>query len=196
MGYSKNTFALLQQIYNQNGQPIEGLFNDANRDGKINTSDVDNDKRSDPDWFLGFSTDFSYKKISMGFVLRASFDNYVYNQNYATDGSLSDVIGSNYISNVTTSYLASGFKGGNALQFLSNYYLQNASFLKMDNLHFGYDFGKPFRNSSATLRLTIGIQNVFVITKYTGVDPEVSNGIDNNQYPRPRTFSIGLNLNL
>lgn len=194
VGYSKNTFNLYQQIYNANtGVPIEGLFNDVNRDGTINSSDLVKDKRADPDVFLGFSSNISYKRWNLGFVLRASFDNYVYNQFYATDGSLSNILGGSVISNVSTNYLATGFKGNTTTEFLSNYFLQNASFLKMDNLNIGYDFGKVFKGTGA-LRASIIVQNVFTITKYTGIDPEVGSGIDNNTYPRPRIFSLGFNL--
>ncbi len=196
VGYSKNTFNLYQQIYDsKTGLPIEGLFNDVNRDGIINSSDAVKDKRADPNLFLGFSTNVSYKRWSAGFVLRASFNNYVYDQFLATDGSLSNIIGGSVISNVSTSYLTTKFQGNTTTQFLSNYFLQNASFLKMDNFNIGYDFGKVIKNIGS-LRATFNIQNVFVITKYTGIDPEVSSGIDNNNYPRPRIFSLGLNLNL
>ncbi len=194
VGYSKNTFNLYQQVYDsKSGLPIEGLFNDVNRDGIINSSDAVKSRRSDPDVFLGFSTNVSYKKWSAGFVLRASFDNYVYDQFLATDGSLSNVLGGSVISNVSTSYLQTKFRGNTTTQFLSDYYLYNASFLKMDNFNIGYNFGKIF-SSRATLRGNIIVQNVFVITKYPGIDPEVSSGIDGNPYPRPRIFSLGLNL--
>ena len=194
VGYAKNTFNLYQQIYDlKTGLPIEGLFNDVNRDGIINSSDAVKNRHSDPDVFLGFSTNVSYQKWSAGFVVRASFDNYVYDQFLATDGSLSNVLGGSVISNVSTNYLKTHFQGNTTTQFLSNYYLYNASFLKMDNINVGYDFGKVFNNKT-TLRGSIIVQNVFVITKYPGLDPEISSGIDGNTYPRPRTYSLGLNL--
>ncbi|HET6254446.1 MAG TPA: SusC/RagA family TonB-linked outer membrane protein [Puia sp.] len=194
VGYAKNTFNLYQQIYDQKtGLPIEGLFNDVNRDGIINSSDAVKGRHSDPDVFLGFSTNVSYRKWTAGFVVRASFDNYVYDQFLATDGSLSNVLGGSVISNVSTDYLKTHFLGNTTTQFLSDYYLYNASFLKMDNLNVGYNFGRVFNNRS-TLRGSIIVQNVFVITKYPGIDPEISSGIDGNTYPRPRTYSLGLNL--
>jgi TonB-dependent starch-binding outer membrane protein SusC len=193
VGYAKNTFNLYQQIYDKSGHPIEGLFNDVNRDGIINSSDAVKSRHSDPDVFLGFSTNVSYRKWSAGFVVRASFGNYVYDQFLATDGSLSNVLGGSVISNVSTDYLKTHFQGNTTTQFLSDYYLYNASFLKMDNFNIGYDFGKVFNNRS-TLRGSIIVQNVFVITKYPGLDPEISSGIDGNTYPRPRTYSLGLNL--
>jgi iron complex outermembrane receptor protein len=126
-------------------------------------------------------------------VVRASFDNYVYDQFLATDGSLSNVLGGSVISNVSTDYLKTHFLGNTTTQFLSDYYLYNASFLKMDNFNIGYNFGKVF-NGKSTLRGSIIVQNVFVITKYPGIDPEISSGIDGNTYPRPRIYSLGLNL--
>lgn len=194
VGYSKNTFNLYQQVYDQGGYPIEGLFEDVNRDGIINSSDAVKDKRSDPDWFLGFSTNVVYKRWNAGFVLRASFDNYVYDQFLFSNGNLNDILGGTVISNASTTYLQTFFKGNTSTQFLSNYYLYNGSFLKMDNCNIGYNFGKVF-NSKANLRANVNVQNVFVITKYPGIDPEQSSGIDGNPYPRPRIFSLGLNLN-
>ncbi len=195
VGYANNTFNLYQQIYDQkSGLPVEGLFNDVNRDGIINSSDAVKSRSASPDVFLGFSTSVAYRNWNAGFTLRASFDNYVYDQFLATDGSLSNVLGGSVISNVSTDYLKTGFKGNTTTQFLSDYYLYNASFLKMDNFNVGYNFGKVF-NKRATLRGSIIVQNVFVITKYPGIDPEVSSGIDANTYPRPRIYSLGLNLN-
>jgi TonB-linked SusC/RagA family outer membrane protein len=194
VGYAKNTFNLYQQVYDsKNGLPIEGLFNDVNRDGIINSDDAVKSKSSDPDLFLGFSTNVSWRKWSAGFVVRASFGNYVYDQFLATDGSLSNVLGGSVISNVSTDYLKTHFLGNTTTQFLSDYYLYNASFLKMDNFNIGYNFGKVF-NGKSTLRGSIIVQNVFVITKYPGIDPEISSGIDGNTYPRPRIYSLGLNL--
>jgi TonB-dependent starch-binding outer membrane protein SusC len=196
VGYAINTFNLYQQIYGANGQPIEGLFNDVNRDGIINSSDAVKDHDPNADVIMGFSTNLTYKKWSAGFVLRSSINNYVYDQYLATNASLNDIIGGTVLSNVSTNYLQTQFKGNTTTQFLSDYYLYNASFLKMDNCNISYNFGKVF-HSSTTLRGSLICQNVFVITKYPGIDPEVSNGpgIDNNNYPRPRIFSLGLNLN-
>jgi iron complex outermembrane receptor protein len=194
VGYAINTFNFYQQIYGPDGKPIEGLFNDVNRDGIINSSDLVKDHRADPDVFLGFSTNLTYKAWSAGFVLRASFNNYVYDQYLATNASLNDINGGTVLSNVSTNYLQTGFKGNTTTQFLSDYYLYNASFLKMDNCNVSYNFGKIF-HSNTTLRGSIIVQNVFVITKYPGLDPEVVGGIDGNTYPRPRIFSLGLNLN-
>ena len=106
---------------------------------------------------------------------------------------LNQYLGAQATGNASTNYLTTLFKGNTDQQLLSDYYIQNASFLKMDNVNVGYNFGRIIHNQ-ASLRLNINVQNVFVITKYKGLDPEVSNGVDNNFYPRPRIFALGLNL--
>jgi len=192
-GGSKNTFYLYHQIYDKEGNPIEGLFEDVNRDGIINENDKYKGKRADPNVFLGFSTNLTSGKWNAGFVMRSSLNNYVYNNVYSNNGRLNQVLGAQVTGNASANYLETKFLGNTDQQPLSNYYLQNASFLRMDNLNIGYNFGRV-ANNRAALRASVGIQNVFVITKYTGLDPERSNGIDNNIYPRPRIYSLGLNL--
>lgn len=195
VGDSKNTFYLYHQVYDEKtGLPIEGLFEDVNRDGIINEDDKYKGKHADPNMFLGFSTNVTYKNWSAGFVLRASFNNYVYNNIYSNNGRLNQVIGGPVLYNVSGNYLTTQFKGTTDQQLLSDYYIENASFLKMDNFNVGYDVGKILRNK-AGLRLNATVQNVFVITKYSGIDPEISTGVDNNFYPRPRIYALGLNLN-
>ncbi len=194
VGTSKNTFYLYHQIYDpKTGNPIEGLFEDTNRDGIINEDDKYKGKRADPDFFLGFSTNLTYKKWNAGFVLRASFDNYVYNNIFSANGRLNTILGAQAIGNASSNYLTTLFKGTTDQQLLSDYYIQNASFLRMDNLNVGYNVGRIIHNQAA-LRLNLSVQNVFVITKYQGLDPEISNGVDNNFYPRPRVFALGVNV--
>ncbi|WP_461449663.1 hypothetical protein [Mucilaginibacter sp.] len=119
--------------------------------------------------------------------------NYVYNNIASSTGIQTNFLnGLGIIENGSTNVLKSGFTSA---QYLSDYYLENASFFRMDNTHIGYNFGKVFKNTG-DLKITGNVQNVFVITKYTGVDPESTTGIDNNQYPRPRTYTLGLNLTL
>lgn len=194
VGSSKNTFYLYHQIYDEKtGKPIEGLFEDTNRDGIINEDDKYKGKKADPNVFLGFSTNLAYKKWNAGFVLRASFNNYVYNNIFSANGRLNTILGAQAIGNASANYLTTLFKGSTDQQLLSDYYIQNASFLRMDNVNVGYNVGKIIHNQ-ATLRLNLSVQNVFVITKYEGLDPEINNGVDNNFYPRPRVFALGLNL--
>jgi iron complex outermembrane receptor protein len=193
VGTSRSTFYLYHQIYDQNGKPIEGLFEDVNRDGIINDNDKYKGKRADPNLFLGFSANATYGKLSGGFTLRSSFNNYVYNNVFSNNGRLNQILGAEVTGNASAHYLTTGFAGNSDLQGLSDYYLENASFLRMDNFNIGYNFGK-LKNGNTSLRANLSAQNVFVITKYSGLDPEVGNGVDNNLYPRPRTFSLGLNL--
>lgn len=192
VGGSKNTFNLYHQIY-QNGKPVEGLFEDVNRDGIINEDDKYKGKRADPNLFFGFSTSATWKKWNAGFVLRSSFNNYIYNNIYSNNGRLNQILNAYVLGNASRNYLETQFTGGTEQQPLSDYYIQNASFLKMDNLNLGYNFGQIMKQK-ATLRLNLSVQNVFTITKYTGLDPEISNGVDNNFYPRPRIISLGIGL--
>jgi len=193
VGGSKNTFYLYKQVYDKSGNPVEGLFVDKNGDGIINQKDLYKGKSSVPKVFMGFSTSIAYKKWSAGFVLRASVDNYVYNNASSQGGTLNQILGNSVLYNGSTNYLTTKFTGGNGQQLLSDYYIQNASFIRMDNLNIGYNLGGIYHNK-ANLRLNATVQNVFVITKYTGLDPEIGSGIDNNFYPRPRIFALGLNL--
>lgn len=206
VGSPKNTFYLYKQVYDNTGKPVEGIFVDKNEDGIINQSDLYKSKAADPKLYLGFSTGVTYKKWNAGCVLRASVGNYVYNNAFSQTGALSQIIGNTVLYNASTNYLNSGFKGGNGQTILSDYYIENASFLRMDNLTVGYNVGSIYRHK-VNMRISANVQNVFVITKYKGLDPEIgpgapttanatpgNTGIDNNFYPRPRIFSLGLNL--
>ena len=200
VGYSKSTFYLYRQVYGTGGAPIEGVFVDKNGDGIINQHDLYRSKSADPKVFLGFSTNVSYKKWSAGMVLRSSLGNYVYSNSFSAGGVLNQITGNSVLYNASTNYLATQFKGGNAQTLLSDYYIQNGSFLRMDNINIGYNLGK-IAHTRTNLRLNATVQNVFVITKYNGgLDPEIAAGtsnnpgIDNSLYPRPRTYSLGVNL--
>jgi iron complex outermembrane receptor protein len=206
VGYAKNTFYLYQQVYDKAGKPIEGVFVDKNKDGIINQNDLYRSKSADPKVLFGFNTGVTWRKWNASTVLRASFGNYVYNNIYSQTGTLNQIIGNSVIYNASSNYLSTQFKGSNAQTLLSDYYIENGSFLRMDNLTVGYNLGRIYRDKT-TLRINATVQNVFVITKYKGLDPEIgpgapstinptpnSPGIDNNLYPRPRVFSLGLNL--
>ncbi|MES2776434.1 MAG: TonB-dependent receptor [Bacteroidota bacterium] len=193
VGYSRNTFNLYRQIYDEvTGKPMEGFFNDVNRDGILNQSDLVKNKSAMPKVFMGFSSNATYKRWSAGFVTRASIGNYVYNNTISQAGTQNQILGNSVITNGSPEYLKTGFVG-NSLQLLSDYFITNASFLRMDNLNIGYDLGRVYHDKVG-LRLNASVQNVFVITKYKGLDPEISSGVDNNLYPRPRVFALGVNL--
>jgi iron complex outermembrane receptor protein len=193
VGAAKNSFYTYQQVYGSNGKPLEGVYVDQNGDGTIDSHDLVINHSPAPLEYFGFNSDFRYKKWSIGFAARANFGNYVYNNVASSTGIETNFLnGLGIIENGSNSVLKSGFTSA---QYLSDYYLENASFFRMDNTHIGYNFGKVFKNTG-DLKITGNVQNVFIITKYTGVDPESTTGIDNNSYPRPRTYTLGLNLTL
>lgn len=193
VGFPRSSFYVYKQVYDGNGKPIDGLFEDLNRDGIINTDDRYRYKNPAPEMFFGFSTNVNYKKWSAGFVLRASLNNYVYNNINAVNGTRNAIFGNGYLNNGYSDLLNTGFTGTKAGFSLSDYFIENASFLRMDNFNLGYDMGKVLRGK-ANMRLNFNIQNAFVITKYNGLDPEIQGGVDNNFYPRPRTFVLGANF--
>lgn len=205
-GAPRNSFYVYQQVYGTNGKPIDGVFVDRNGDGIINNQDLYKDHSPDPKQILGLSSDFRYKKWMLGFVARANLGNYAYNNVAASTGIQRNILNPlGIINNGSSDVLASGLTGNGSNDLLSDYYIQNASFLRMDNIHLGYNFGSIF-NGAATLKITASVQNVFVITDYKGLDPEftytgtgafsASAGVDNNIYPRPRTYMLGLNLSI
>lgn len=195
VGFQRGAFFVFKQVYDQAGLPIDGLFADLNRDGSINEKDLYQYKGNNPEFFFGASSNLTYKKWNAGFVLRANVGNYMYNNVASSSGTLRNFLNPvGYINNGSRDYLTTGFSGNGSNYYLSDYYVQNASFLRMDNINIGYNVGKLF-NNKANLRINANVQNAFIITKYKGLDPEVNGGIDNNFYPRPRTFVLGLNLN-
>src|SRR5260221_1620564 len=194
VGYPKSSFYVYQQVYDKSGKPIEGLFEDRNRDGLINVDDLYRYKAPDPDVFLGAYSNASWKKWNAGFSLRANFGNYMYNNRFSNTGVQRNIIDPlGFLANGSTNLLETNFTGNGDKYLLSDYYIQNASFLRRDNINVGYSAGDIVRKNT-NLRIGANIQNVFTVTKYKGVDPEVSGGIDNNFYPRPRIFVINLNL--
>jgi TonB-dependent starch-binding outer membrane protein SusC len=194
VGYAPFIFNVYQQVYDKkNGNLIEGLYNDRNRDGSVSAADQYYYKKPAPDVLLGINTQLSYNKWSLGLAAHGSLGNYLYNNFNSNSGVLRSIKNPvNFIGNASTNYLQTGFINN---QYLSDYYIENASYLRLDNINIGYNAGKVFGNK-ASLRLTASVQNVFIITKYSGLDPENSDskGIDNNIYPRPRIFSLGCNL--
>jgi TonB-linked SusC/RagA family outer membrane protein len=190
VGYSALSFYVYHQEYNKNGKPIEGVYEDKNGDGIINNQDLYHYKSPFPPYILGFSTDLSYKKFTISTVLRANIGNYMYNglATAATKANVFNPLG--YLANTLNEVRSTGFVYGNTQ---SDYYVQNASFLKLDNLGLSYNAGHVFRND-ANLKISANCQNVFTITNYKGQDPELYGGIDNSFYPRPRTYTLGFNL--
>lgn len=189
VGYPVSTFYLYNQVYDSNGKPLEGVFEDQNGDGIITPEDRIRYEAPQSDVFLGLSSQISIGKFSAGFVSRANIGNFVYN-NVNSNAGVFRLTSNPFLTNVTSDALVTGFANN---QYFSNYYLQNASFFRIDNINFGYSLGRIF-NNKADASINANIQNALVITKYNGLDPEVGGGIDNNFYPRPRVFTLGINI--
>ncbi len=187
-GYAPYMFYVYHQLYDEGGKPIEGAYASINGDTEINSDDLYRYHSPAPDYILGFSTSLSYGEWNLGTNLRANIGNYVYNGMGMNTGAFGTMSYNAYqLSNLNRSYLETGFQGR---QYLSDYYVENASFLKMDLLTLGYNFGNI--TDWLSLNITGMVQNVFTLTKYSGVDPEVPNGMDITFYPRPRVFSVSL----
>lgn len=204
VGYAASSFYVYQQVYDENGKPVENTFVDRNHDGMINDSDRYIYKKPSADVLMGLTSKMTYKNWDFSFALRASIGNYVYNDVLANRSDVSTTgiwSTSGFYSNRPTAALDLGFSGvGN--YYMSDYFVQNASFLRCDNITLGYSFQNLFKTNGYNGvggRIYATVQNPFVITGYDGLDPEVQGsadtpGIDNNIYPRPVTFLIGLSL--
>ncbi len=191
VGETPYAFYVYQQVYDVNGKPIEGVYADRNGDGEITTDDKYFAHSPLPDYMLGLSTSIRWKQLTLSTSLRANIGNYVYNGNAANMGALETMkYADDCLYNLHASYLDSGFA---TRQIASDYYLENASFLKMDNLTLNYNFGKIIAKKVG-LNVSLMMQNVFTITKYSGVDPEIYGGVDQSFYPRPRIYSLGIGL--
>ena len=218
LGMPMYTFYSYEQIYDANGRPLERngsldqysdgvdvngngkiddieAYVDQNGDGVINTGDLVAwaGKTPEPRQIFGFSTSFSHKRWSGGMTWRAEQGQYMYNNLASNHGNYFEVGGSmRHLNNLVTDFLNTGFRSP---QYLSSYYIQEASFIRLDNLYLSYNLGALYKDKYAT-SLNLSVQNALVITKYKGLDPEIAGGIDNMIYPRPRVFNIQLNVSL
>ena len=202
VGYAMNSYYVYQQVYDKNGKPIENCVVDRNGDGKINESDKYLYKSPAAPVTMGFSSRLEYKNWDFGFSLRASIGNYVYNNveqgmsNMNTGEWFSNSL--KYFSNRLKSTVERNWQTYEITSKLSDYYVKNASFLKCDNITLGYSFNNLFKSSGwhgLSGRAYATASNVFTITNYDGLDPEVGDGYDNNLYPRPFSVVVGLSLN-
>ena len=200
VGYAPYTFWLYQQVYDENGKPIQNAIVDRNGNGTIDDGDrYFTNKSPLADVYMGFSSQFQWKNWDLGFNLRASLGNYAFNATVADNGSYNNYGGLGTLSNINKDAVdyTGGFRHTTSTEGkLTDLYLENASYLKMDNITLGYTFDKFFTDKISG-RISASVQNVFTITKYSGLDPEIPGtaGIDTNMWPRPRTFTLGLNLN-
>ena len=197
-GYPKRSFYVFQQVYDENNIPLEGVYVDRNADGIINDSDRYLYKSPDAPYTAGLSSRLQFWNWDLGFGLRASFDNYVFWDKEAGYSNVSKRYDSSfgYLQNVIPGAVERNWSTYD--HALSDYFVHNASFLKCDNITLGYSFSNLFKGGSyngITGRIYASATNVFTITKYEGIDPEVFGGIDNNMYPRPFTLQLGVNLN-
>ncbi len=202
VGYAMNSYYVYQQVYDKNGKPIENCVVDRNGDGVINESDKYLYKSPAAPVTMGFSSRLEYKNWDFGFSLRASIGNYVYNNveqgmsNMNTGEWFSNSL--KYFSNRLKSTVERNWQTYEITSKLSDYYVKNASFLKCDNITLGYSFNNLFKSSGwhgLSGRAYATASNVFTITNYDGLDPEVGDGNDNNLYPRPFSVVVGLSLN-
>lgn len=196
VGHPASSFYVYQQVYDENGKPIENEFVDRNGDGTINGDDRYFYKKPTADVLMGLTSHLSYKSWDFSFSLRASLNNYVYNSVEAggSDCNPTSVYSFGALNNRPLMGVANNIQNLKDNTLLSDYFVQNASFMKCDNITLGYSFKKLF-GAPIGGRVYAAVQNVFTITKYKGLDPEVEKGLDNNIYPRPLTTLIGLSLN-
>ena len=201
VGEPANSFWVYQQVYDENGKPLEGVFVDRDGNGIINNDDRYFYHSPAAPVYMGLTMKFLYKNWDLSFALRSAIGNYVYYDFLANKAviSTSGLYSNSAYSNTTQAAVDLGFTGtGTGQPFLSDYFVRNASYLKCQNITLGYSFPALLKYNNQDYfsgRVFFTVQNPFIITKYKGLDPEISSGIDNNPYPRPMSFQLGLNLN-
>jgi TonB-linked SusC/RagA family outer membrane protein len=193
VGYPINSFYVFKQKFDADGRPLENEFEDLNGDSIINQDDRYHYKQAAPQMYLGFYSNLTYKKWSFGFNLRSELGRYVYNNVKSSRGYYNAIPSQNFLVNLDQSFIQDQIVATSTNQTLSDYYVERADFLRMDYFNVGYDFGKVM-NEKIAVRVGASVNNVFLLTTYSGLDPEISGGIDNNFYPRPRIYSMSVNL--
>lgn len=193
-GQTPNSFFVYQQVYDENGKPVEGLYVDRNKDGKIDTADKYCFHKAAPDWTFGFNTQLSWKELTLAISAHSNLGNYVYNNVMSNGDLLTDLSTNSFINNRYVTAEEHNFQ--NYAQYWSDMYVTDASFLKIDNVTLSYRFHLCNVIARDMYLSVFGtVQNAACITKYRGIDPEIFNGIDNNMYPRPRTYILGVKFN-
>lgn len=194
VGHPANSFYVFQQVYGDNGKPLEGVYVDRTGNGGSVTSNLDNKyyyEKPMADVLMGINTSVRYKKFDLYLSGRLSIGNYVYNNVYSDRALYTSLYNqAGFFNNLPTAVNDTEFS---TTQYFSDYYVENASFFKMDNMSVGYNFNQLF-TEKLKARVSFTVQNAFFVTNYSGLDPEVDGGIDNNIYPRPRVFVFGVNL--
>ncbi|QYA27205.1 TonB-dependent receptor [Gramella sp. MT6] len=192
-GHSPFSYWVFKQVYDEAGRPIEGAYVDRNGDNQINDDDKYLYKDPYADIIMGLNTNLNYKSWDLAIVSRANIGNYAYNNMASSRSYELRATENSVLRNLHSDYYNTGFVSSTETNLLSDYYIQDASFFRLDNITLGYTLPEIFSESS--LRIYGSVQNVLTITDYEGLDPEINQGIDNNFYPRPRSFAIGANLN-
>ena len=192
-GQPLNSFYVYQQVYDEAGRPMEGVYADRNGDGKIDSNDKYCYTKAAPDVTFGFHTEVAWRALTLAVSAHANVGNYVYANVESNGVATRDLWTNSFVSNRHASAMTTGFAEP---QYLSDYYVRNASFLKLDNITLSYRFDLC-KSSKRPMNLSLfgTVQNVATISGYKGIDPEIFSGIDNNFYPRPRTYMLGLKFN-
>ena len=191
VGFPTNSFFVLEQIYDDNGNPIQGEYVDRNGDGEVNLDDRYRFENPNPDYILGLNGDLSYRNWNLSFVLRGNFGQWVYNNVRSDKGTYQPVYNSvPFLTNMHQDVINTEFDGP---EYFTDYYLEPANFVRLDNLVLGYSLPQ-MAEGRFTAQVSLIAQNLFVISNYSGLDPEVAGGIDNNFFPVPRTLSLSVNL--
>jgi iron complex outermembrane receptor protein len=196
VGYTPYTFYLYQQIYQPNGMPLQNAIVDRDEDGTITEADrYISEHKPAPDVFFGLNTKINYKNWDFGFNAHASFGNYLFNAYYAGNSTAAgNFMSQGFLVNLSNTVKQSGFTAANnSGQSFTDLFLENASFFRMDDITLGYTFNN-IAGTKLGLRTAFTVQNAFIITGYSGLDPEVYGGIDSNIWPRPRIFSLRIGV--
>ena len=188
VGHPAYSFYVYEQVYDAAGNPLEGVFVDRNGDGHINEADKYLYHSRDPKVTMTWNNTFNWKNWDFGFVLRANIGNWMYNNTQASNVSKRNNAALPLSNLMADTFL---FETSDITTIMSDYFVQNASFVRCDNITLGYTWNNLI-NNNLRLRLYGAVQNPFVITKYKGLDPEVFSGIDSGVYPKPITFSLGV----
>ncbi len=197
VGYAPFSYWVLQQLYDENGMPIQNAFVDRNEDGIINEADKYCAGDPNPDFYYGLNLKLSYKNWDFGFNGHGSLGYKVFNDFASNNSTAYFDVNAGNLPNFATAVNRTGFTQiSGDYQYYSNFYLEDASFFRLDDINLGYTF-KEIGNWGGNIRVAASCQNVFVISKYSGIDPEITdpNGLDKTFWPRPRTYSVRLNIN-
>jgi TonB-linked SusC/RagA family outer membrane protein len=197
VGFNPSSFYVYEQLYDANKRPIQGAYVDRNADGKINEGDRYRFHKPNADYTFGLFSTFNYKKFDFAMSWRASLGNYIFDNISSDKGYLQAALRRDTdLANITPDYYETGFtfEDNGTTRYLSNYFVKDASFIKLDNVSVGYTMDKSVLKV-VNLRFSLGVQNALVFSKYDGIDPESFSGVDGSVYPRARTFMFGVNAN-